>query len=102
MGDLFIDLPQADSAAAPSAIGPLEVIAHWRRDDDALIFDLEGALLDGQGGRFTLAGSATPAHELSFQGSLTGLLLRALPPELFSRAASRSTTAVFQARSRVP
>ena len=83
--DLFVDLPQADSSAAPSAIGPLEVTAHWQRDEGALIFDLEGTLLDGQGGRFSLAGSANSAHELSFQGTLNGLSTRALPPELFSR-----------------
>ncbi len=59
--------------------------AHWRRDDGALVFDLEGTLLEGHGGRFSLAGSVSAARELSFQGSLGSLSLRALPPELFSR-----------------
>jgi penicillin-binding protein 1A len=42
-------------------------------------------LLDGHGGRFALAGSASPGHQLSFQASINGLSLRALPPELFTR-----------------
>ena len=84
--DLFVDLPQSDTAAAPSAIGPLEVTAHWRRDEGALVFDLEGSLLDGHGGRFSLSGSASPARgELSLQGTLSALALHALPPELFTR-----------------
>ena len=81
--DLFIDLPTRDLSEPPQSLGPLTIVARWGQEGDAQTFDVRGSLLEGKGGRFSVAGTVAEG-EVTFQGGLSALSLEKLPPGLFA------------------
>jgi hypothetical protein len=82
--DLFVDLPLS-GAGAPLTLGPLRVEAHWHRNEADWSFQLEGDLLDGEGGSFAATGRRTDRGDLLVDGKIDKLLVTDLPPELMRR-----------------
>jgi penicillin-binding protein 1A len=98
--DLFIDLPfsGAGGTGATLTLGPLRVDAHWHRSETDWSFQLEGDLLDGEGGRFAATGRRTDRGDVLIDGHVDKLLVADLPPELMRRSDIELTEGRFSGR----
>ncbi|MHB8418006.1 MAG: transglycosylase domain-containing protein [Myxococcales bacterium] len=81
--DLYVDLP-LQNAADTATLGPLSFRARWSHEKGSWSWDVEGGLLDGHAGRFSLTGQADPASgSARAVAKLDRVKLVELPPGWF-------------------
>ncbi len=81
--DLYVDLP-LQNAADTATLGPISFRARWSHDTSQWRWDVEGGLLDGHAGRFSVTGQADPAKGTARTvGKLDRVRLVELPPGWF-------------------
>ncbi len=87
--DLYVD-PPTEAGAGLGTLGPLSLDVRWAHDGTRLRWTIDGALLDGRSGRFSVEGRAdraTGAGEA--QVRFERLRLVDLPPAWFQRFTAR-------------